>query len=225
MADTETIRKRLEKHILRTNHTFREVSLNIGRKDSYIQQYVKYGFPKRLNEVDRKRVCQFLNIDEKELIDDELINQGVREPVITDHKNCIGDSKDYIMVDIYAPRPNVNFFDSVVGRMALNYKEFASWCGANPQNLRIIRIEGDYMEPVIARGSLVLYDTSSTAYKGDGIYVVHSDNLTQVKRVQKTYVDTYLLINDNPRYQNVACLNLDVEILGRALCCLSPHHL
>ena len=71
MADLQTIRKRLEKYILDSNHTFREVSLKIGRKDSYIQQYVKYGFPKRLNEVDRKKVCQLLNISEKELIDDE----------------------------------------------------------------------------------------------------------------------------------------------------------
>lgn len=222
MADTEIIRKRLEKHILQTNHTFREVSLAIGRKDSYIQQYVKYGFPKRLSEVDRKRVCQYLNIAEKELLDDDLINRGVREPIIVEYKNCIGDSKDYVMIDIYAPRPEVDFYDSVIGRMALNFKEFSALCGANPENLRIIRIDGDYMEPTVPAGSLVLYDSASTVYRGDGIYVVSSDKLIQVKRVQKTYVDTFLLINDNPRYQNVATLNLDVEIYGRAICCLSP---
>lgn len=223
MADTEIIRKRLEKYILQNNHTFREVSLHIGRKDAYIQQYVKYGFPKRLNEIDRKRVCQFLNIDEKELIDDELINQGVRAPIITNHQNCIGESKDYIMADIYAPRPNVDFFQSVIGRMELNSKEFASWCGASPENLRIIRVDGDYMEPALPSGSLVLYDTSSTGYKSEGIYIVTHNNLTQVKRVQKTFHDAYVLINDNPMYQNIACLDFEVEILGRAICCLTPH--
>ena len=47
MADLNGIRKKLEKKILAGGHTFREVSLKIGRKDSYIQQYIKYGFPKR----------------------------------------------------------------------------------------------------------------------------------------------------------------------------------
>ena len=42
MANLETIRKRLAKLITEKGHTYREVSLKIGRKDSYIQQYIKY---------------------------------------------------------------------------------------------------------------------------------------------------------------------------------------
>ncbi len=225
MADTEIIRKRLEQHILNSAHTFREVSLHIGRKDSYIQQYVKYGFPKRLSEIDRKKVCRFLNIDEKELIDDELINQFVREPLITNPKACLGKSCDYVMIDIYSPRPKIDFFNTVVGRISLNQKEFGSWCGANPENLRAIRIDGDYMEPTFPNGSLVLYDTTSTTFKTDGLYVIMHNGIAQLKRVQQVYTDMYILMDDNPHYENVEREFLHLEILGRAVTCLSAHPL
>ena len=100
MADLQTIRKRLEKYILDSNHTFREVSLKIGRKDSYIQQYVKYGFPKRLNEVDRKKVCQLLNISEKELIDDELLQSGAARPPLFENDDLTGSAADFVAIDI-----------------------------------------------------------------------------------------------------------------------------
>ena len=98
MADLTTIRKILEKHILESGHTFREISLKIGRKDSYIQQYVKYGFPKRLNEVDRKRICQVLDIDERQLMDDELLRHGIPETPVMNLANLDGTQADYISI-------------------------------------------------------------------------------------------------------------------------------
>ena len=121
MADLQTIRKRLEKYILDSNHTFREVSLKIGRKDSYIQQYVKYGFPKRLNEVDRKKVCQLLNISEKELIDDELLQSGAALPPLFENDDLTGSAADFVAIDICAARPGTELRDNVVGRMAVSY--------------------------------------------------------------------------------------------------------
>ena len=146
MADLQTIRKRLEKYILDSNHTFREVSLKIGRKDSYIQQYVKYGFPKRLNEVDRKKVCQLLNISEKELIDDELLQSGAALPPLFENDDLTGSAADFVAIDICAARPGTELRDNVVGRMVLNFAEFGSWCAGNPFSLRFIRLDGDYME-------------------------------------------------------------------------------
>lgn len=224
MADTETVRKRLEKQILKTNHSFREISLKIGRTDAYIQQYIKYGFPKRLSEVDRKRVCEILDMNEKDLIDDELSDKVV-SPLVSNPKSNNTQSQDYIMVDIYSPRPNVDFYDSIIGRVTLNSKEFSGWCGATPKSLRIIRVNGDYMEPALPSGSLILYDSNTNTYRGDGIYVVTTNNITQVKRVQQTHPDTYILINDNKNYQNISCQNPDLEILGRAICCLSSRAL
>ena len=76
MSDLEVVRKRVGEIIKNKGYTYRDISLKIGRKDSYIQQYVKYGLPRRLNELDRKKLCQILNMNEDDLIDDELKSIG-----------------------------------------------------------------------------------------------------------------------------------------------------
>lgn len=225
MADLNTIRTRLEKHILSTGHTFREVSLKIGRKDSYIQQYIKYGFPKRLNEVDRKKVCQLLNIEEKELIDDELIKSGIHQAPILNLQDLKGDIEDFIPIDIFEPRSNQSLDQCLIGRMAVNYKSFYGWFNGNPYNIKIIRFNSDSMEPTIASGSLIMYDSSQLAYSGDGLYLIIYDNQIMLKRLQKTSSDGFVVKSENPRYQDIRCENDEIEILGRAINCLNTRPL
>ncbi len=225
MADIETIRKRLENYILSRGHTFREVSLKIGRKDSYIQQYVKYGFPKRLNEVDRKKVCRVLNISEKELIDDELVQTASPFDPLFETDDFQGSPEDFVNIDIFAPRPNTDLYQNIIGRMGLNFMEFGSWCAGNPFNLRIIRIDGNYMEPTLTNSSLVIFDSGINEYAGDGVYVLKVGGVVQVKRMQKTDADTCVLRADNPRYHDISCPATEVEILGRAIFSLTGHPL
>ncbi len=225
MADLVTIRKRLEKQILSTGHTFREVSLNIGRKDSYIQQYVKYGFPKRLSEIDRKRVCQYLDIEEKELMDDELIRNGTNETSLLNLHELEDKAQDFICIDICDPRPNVALNEHIIGRMAINYKEFYGWCNGNPYNLKIIRYNSDSMEPTILSGSLIIFDSSVLEYAGDGLYIIRYDGQITLKRLQRTGSDNYLLKSENPRYQDIRAPHDEIEILGRAINCLSSRPL
>lgn len=66
MADIEEIRRKIDRLISEKGFNYRDVSLKIGRKDSYIQQYVKYGYPRRLKEIDRMllrwyKTCNFQN--------------------------------------------------------------------------------------------------------------------------------------------------------------------
>ena len=225
MADLITVRKKLEKYILTSGHTFREVSLKIGRKDSYIQQYVKYGFPKRLNEIDRKRVCQLLNIDEQELMDEELMENGVQDSPILSLSDIEITPADFISIDIYEPKPNQALSQNIIGRLAINHKEFYGWCHGNPYNLKIIRYNSDSMEPTILSDSLVMYDSSVLEYTGEGLYIVRYDNQLMIKRMQRMAGENYLLKSENPRYQDIRCSKEELEILGRAINCLTSRPL
>lgn len=225
MANLESIRQKLAQQITKSGYTFRQISLKIGRKDSYVQQYIRYGFPKRLNEIDRRKICHLLQMDEKELIDDELISNILTEPAYLNIKENLDNPADFIMIDIYAHRPNTSFNDSVIGRMTLNFREFSTWCTANPYNLRIIRIEGDYMEPALPIGSLILYDSSIQQYKGDGIYIVSTNDVVQIKRIQQVEKDQYLILSDNPQYKDITSNHEDLHFLGRAINCLSTQML
>lgn len=220
MADLETIRKKLEKYIIENNHTFREISLKIGRKDSYIQQYIKYGFPKRLNEMDRKRICQLLNIPEKELLDDELLKNALT-PAPYEDEDIRSSNNEFISLDIYAPRPHTDIYQNIIGRMSLNFIEFGHWLSGNPFDLRILKFEGDYMEPTILNGSLIIFDSHITGYRGDGVYVLKIGEAVQVKRLQQIDATTLMLKVDSPRYQDINCPIKDITILGRALYQLS----
>lgn len=216
MADLETIRKKLEKYIIENNHTFREISLKIGRKDSYIQQYIKYGFPKRLNEMDRKKICQILNIPEKELLDDELIKSAIT-PAPYEDEDIRTTNNDFISLDIHATRPNADIYQNIIGRMSLNFIEFGHWLSGNPFDLKILKFEGDYMEPTILNGSLIIFDSHITNYRGDGVYVIKIGEAVQVKRLQQIDAKTMMLKVDSPRYQDINSKISDITILGRAL--------
>ena len=225
MADLNGIRKKLEKKILAGGHTFREVSLKIGRKDSYIQQYIKYGFPKRLNEVDRKKVCQLLELDEAELIDDELLKSGVKDVNLIKLTEKNVNPTDFLRIDIYDMKSSERPEENVIGQLAINYKEFFGWCNGNPENLKIMRLSGDNMEPTILSGSLIMYDTSVLEYSGDGIYIIRYDDRITLKRVQRTSNEQYILKSENPRYQDVRCSLEELNILVRVINVLTSRSL
>ncbi len=223
MADLQEIRKRLERFIEQSGLSYREISLKIGRKDSYIHQYIKYGFPKRLNELDRKKICRMLNVDEKELIDDELIKTVRNLPAAFEGDDLRDISDDYVNIDILAPRPDSH--NRLIGRMSLNFMEFGSWLAGNPFNLRLFRVDGDYMNPTLPGGSLVVFDTACTDYAGDGLYVLDLEGAIVIRRLQRTGPDTYVAITDNPRYHDCNMKRGDMHIMGRATFCLIGHPL
>lgn len=218
MNSLPLIRQRLGNYITKKGLTFREVSLKIGRKDSYIQQFVRYGFPKRLNEVDRKKICHLLEIDEMELIDDELLQQGAKPGLIIDENI---NKEDFINIDIYAvTTQSSELYKNIIGRMALSYSDFNSWNSRNPYYSKILRVDSDCMEPAINKGSLLIYDSSVNEYLVDGIYVVRYYDAVMIRRVQKCDETSLILKNDNPRYSDQRAEIKKVEILGIATYCL-----
>lgn len=229
MADLETVRQRLKKKIVESGRTLREVSLSIGRTDSYIQQYLKYGFPKRLSEVDRKKICQLLKMSEKDLIDDELIKSSLTRPALIPEK-IVSPSPDtsiceFSTIDIYSPRPETELKKTLSGRMALKIKDFPDWCGSNAYNLQLIRVTSDSMEPTLPNGSLLMCNMDTKEYQGDGIYIVKYGDYVQIKRLQKISSDNYLLKPDNRRYEDIPCSNNNLEILGKAISNIISHPL
>ena len=216
MANFELIRQKLDNYITKRGYTYRDISLKIGRKDSYIQQYIKYGLPKRLSEIDRKKICSILNIGERELIDDELLNNSVPYAPIFETEDIIGAPEDFINMDIYSPKPNYEYYQSLVGRLGVNYKEFNAFCNSNPYYVKIIRHDGDSMQPTLQNSSLVIYDASATTFTTDGIYIIKYANNIQIKRIQKISSTAYIIKSDNPSYDPINCNIDDIEFLGRA---------
>lgn len=68
----DPVRARLEELIDERGTDFATLSVMLGRNAAYMQQFMRRGTPKRLDEDDRLRLAQHFQIDECEL--------GAREP-------------------------------------------------------------------------------------------------------------------------------------------------
>lgn len=82
------------------------------------------------------------------------------------------------------------------------------------QNISLIKVQGDSMEPTLLSGDLVMIDhgRSFIASQG-GIYAIAIDDEIMIKRVQPVFPDKILVISDNKQYpaQEIAAENVRVN--------------
>ncbi len=220
MSNYETVRKRLEIHILSRGYTFREVSLKIGRMDAYIHQYIKYGLPKRLSEVDRKRICNLLDIPEAEMIDDDLLGAYTQEP---EARNSVVNKTSTIFdVNVYSSVIIPDVAKNLVGKLFLNSNHFSYLKSAefdNSSKIKALNLDGDYMMPAISPNSLVFYDIRLNKYDGYGIYVIEFEQFLCVRRLFETNDAKYLLKVDNHKYDEQIVDEDKIKIMGKVISC------
>jgi phage repressor protein C with HTH and peptisase S24 domain len=72
----------------------------------------------------------------------------------------------------------------------------------DPQNMSLIKVSGDSMEPTLLSGDVVLIDHSrNTIASQDGIYAISIDHEILIKRLHLLYEDSKILvISDNKQY-------------------------
>ncbi|WP_282092182.1 S24 family peptidase [Epibacterium ulvae] len=72
-----------------------------------------------------------------------------------------------------------------------------------PQNLAVITVKGDSMEPDLFDGDRIVIDRSQTRLDDGSIYAVHFSDGLFVKRIQRLPGDRVLLISSNSRYSQI----------------------
>ena len=75
---TDDPRTHLEKLIRENGHDFAAISKMLGKNPAYIQQYIRRGSPKKLDEDDRRRLAEFYGVDER-LLGAPAIREFARE--------------------------------------------------------------------------------------------------------------------------------------------------
>jgi phage repressor protein C with HTH and peptisase S24 domain len=92
--------------------------------------------------------------------------------------------------------------------------------GRDPGDLILEIAVGDSMEPDIRNGDLLLVDTTDQTFRNFGIYVVEARGERLVKRVQRKFDGSLVLISDNKVYQPEsipADLAKEVKVVGRVI--------
>jgi len=92
--------------------------------------------------------------------------------------------------------------------------------GREPGTLVLEIAVGESMEPDIHDGDALLVDTTDRTFRNFGIYVIEARKERLVKRVQRKFDGSLILISDNPKYQPElipAELAKEVRVVGRVI--------
>jgi len=95
---------------------------------------------------------------------------------------------------------------------------------ANPGQLLVLDTTGDSMVPTIASGERVIIDTAYKAPTPDGLYAIRDTfGSIVVKRLQllrASHPTRVKVISDNPTHASDEVPLSELEIVGKAICCL-----
>jgi phage repressor protein C with HTH and peptisase S24 domain len=199
------------------------LSALISRNGTYLQQFVRKGSPRKLEESDRRTLARFFDVAETQL-------GGMEEKSSTSPESRAGKSPRPDWVDV--PRLALGASagaGAMAGAMAGEeqpigaFRFSTQWIrqqGLDPAQLTAIAVTGDSMEPTLRDGDEILVDRSG--YRTgralrDGIYVVRVGDALLVKRLDLGQPGHIVLISDNQVYRPFTLAPEEMEVIGRVV--------
>lgn len=186
------------------------LSVLIGKNASYLQQFIRKGSPRKLDEQDRRTLAEFFGVPESELGGREEISRG----------GAKAPRAEWVEV----PRLPLG---ASAGPGALSAEEIPfdsfrfsrRWLreqGLESAQLSAIAVAGDSMEPLLRDGDEILVDRTPRPLR-DGVHVVRLGDALLVKRVARGAGGRIALLSQNLAYPPVEVSLAEVEIVGRVV--------
>ncbi|MDF8332286.1 S24 family peptidase [Novosphingobium cyanobacteriorum] len=210
--------------------TQRGVSLSalsalIGRNTTYLQQFVRKGSPRKLEENDRRTLAEFFGVGEEELGAPPrggviTIATAARLPVsraTAATAATIAEWADIPRLPLGASAgPGAHAMEEIPSGALRFNNRWLKGQGLEPTMLSVIEVEGDSMEPTLRDGDEILVDRTPRPMRA-GIHVIRLDDVLLVKRLEPGPAGTLRVISDNPAYPRMERSLHDIEIIGRVV--------
>jgi phage repressor protein C with HTH and peptisase S24 domain len=214
----ENARTALDALIRERGEDYSSLSRMLGRNAAYIQQFIKRGVPRKLDEEDRATLARYFGVPEERL--------GGPRPVAqtgSDLPRRIAGSMVLVpKLDLGASAGHGAF--AAVERAHAHIAFDARWlrevADGPAAKLSLIRVQGDSMAPTLMDGDEILVDSGDGGDRlRDGIYVLRVEDVLLVKRLALKAAGRRLTIrSDNPQYPDVEDCDLaSVTIIGRVV--------
>ena len=208
MTDEEA-RAALERLIEDRHEDFAGLSRLLGRNPAYVQQYIRRGSPRRLAERDRHRLALYFGVGEAALGGPSSPRSN--EDLVPVPRLDLGASAGPgSLVGEERGRAHIAFDPAWLRRIA----------NGEPDQLSIIRVEGDSMAPTLSDGDEILVDRGDGAGRlRDGVYVLRMDEALIVKRLALNPAARKVSIrSDNPAYPGWPdCALAALDVVGRVV--------
>lgn len=215
MDEAQDARVALDQLIADRGENYADLSRLIGRNPAYIQQFIKRGTPRKLDEEDRRILARYFGVAEETL--------GATSPrggtVLRTRSIPSVVAVPRLALGASAGAGSLDEDERAAGVMAFD----AHWLrhlGVRPQRVSIIRVDGESMAPTLSDGDDIMVDHDDDAGRlRDGIYVLRLDGVLMVKRIAMGPLrGRFSVLSDNPHYPDWA----DIEpalvfIVGRVV--------
>jgi len=185
-----------------------QLSRLIGRNGTYLQQYVRKGSPRKLEETDRRTLARFFGVEEAELGAPEEISRSA---------TLAGDWCDVPRLALGASAgPGALAADeAAIGAFRFS-RQWLRDQGLDPAMLSAIAVAGDSMEPTLRDGDEILVDRTPAPAR-DGIHVVRVGDSVLVKRLDTSRAKRLVLLSDNPAYRAIKLDRKEAQVVGRVV--------
>ncbi|WP_086609004.1 LexA family transcriptional regulator [Erythrobacter donghaensis] len=184
----------------------------LGRNPSYLQQFIRKGSPRKLEEQDRATLARFLGVAEEELREVQE-NSYVKPP----RRREEGEWVEVPRLDLGASAGAGRVPGSEAAFDTFRFsRRWLEEQGLARAELSAIRVEGDSMEPLLNDGDEILVDCCPRPFR-DGIHVVRLGDTLMVKRVASAGPGRVALLSQNLAYPPVEVAAEEVEIIGRVV--------
>ena len=142
----ENVREELDRLIRQRHVGYSAVSRLLNRNPAYIQQFIKRGSPRKLDDEDRRILAQFFGVDEQVLGGPALpVRDGLVEVPI-------------LNVDASAGFGAIAESETAHTRFGFDERWLGKLTRAKGPSLSIIHVHGESMEPTLRDGDEVLVD-------------------------------------------------------------------
>ena len=190
--------------------TYSGISRLLGRNVSYIQQYIRKGSPRYLDESDRNILARFFGVDERVLGAPPHRSAPVVELV----------QIPVLDVEASAGHGALAEMESKSGQFGFDEGWLRKLTPSKASSLSIIHVHGDSMEPTLNDGDEVMVDLGDGQSRlRDGIYVLRMDDALSVKRIAiEPQGRRISVVSDNATYPSWHGLERRaINIVGRVL--------
>jgi phage repressor protein C with HTH and peptisase S24 domain len=189
------------------------LSALIGRNSSYLQQFVRKGSPRKLEEGDRGKLARFFGVAESLLNEEDVEEFSYAAKA----KPPRGDWVDVPSLALGASAGPGAMAGAEQPFGALRFSQhWLRSLGLDPAHLSTIAVTGDSMQPTLNDGDEILVDQSRQTPR-DGIHVVRVGDVLLVKRIDMGRPGLIRLKSDNAIYDPIDLAPDDVAVIGRVV--------
>ncbi|MFC3430823.1 MULTISPECIES: S24 family peptidase [Sphingobium] len=205
----------LERLIAERGDSYSDLSRLLNRNPAYIQQFIKRGTPRKLDEEDRRILARYFGVAEEML--GGSVPRGTPPVRVRSLPSVV--SVPRLSLGASAGPGSLDEDERAAGLMAFD----ANWLrhlDVRPQKISIIRVDGESMAPTLSDGDEIMVNHDDDAGRlRDGVYVLRLDGVLMVKRVAMgPRRGFFSVLSDNPHYPD--WIDIDpalVVIVGRVV--------